>query len=435
VGTPVAPDVAWVLRAQPAAVAQLRHLTAGFALAAGVTEEVVDAIRLAVSEAVTNLVRHAYDGEPGEVRVSCRLEGGQVIITVADDGVGITRRRGTAGSGHGLSLVGAVAQALEVTAAGERGTVVSMSFGSEVARESPPGLEGLCALAVSTIADASCVDIVVSGVLRRAAAEVAGDPALTAWLRSAVPPAKPGTATWAALHQGGVQLVLHDPTVARSVGGTGETLSLLWWVAVPVRTPAGELVALWGLGGREGGRRAPSSGVLHMLEQAASSDLSQATTQQALRARLEALRKDGAADGRSGTLVSSRQVSDTMRPSGMRSGEFSVRISERGSSVVVAPHGELDIATAQQLRAELERQDPARTLVLDLRGLAFMDSSGLALILEQQRRAERHGSEFLLIQGSETLKHLFEATGAESLLKWVAAEPPPSDPAPPSERP
>ena len=80
-----------------------------------------------------------------------------------------------------------------------------MSFGRVPAPAAPPGLEMLCALALETVADVSNVDLVQQGVLRRVAAEVAGDAALTAWLSTAVPPVKPGTATWAALREGGAR--------------------------------------------------------------------------------------------------------------------------------------------------------------------------------------------------------------------------------------
>ena len=80
----------------------------------------------------------------------------------------------------------------------------------------------------------SCVDLVSGGVLRRAVAEVAADPELTEWLGGALPPAKPGTATSAAMREGGADLVADDPAVPRSPGGTGERLGLQWWVSVPL---------------------------------------------------------------------------------------------------------------------------------------------------------------------------------------------------------
>jgi hypothetical protein len=128
-----------------------------------------------------------------------------------------------------LAMVGALALALDVaTGRDGRGTAVTMAFGHAPALAAPPGLELLCVLALETVADGSCVDLVHEGVLRRVAAEVADDAALTSWLRAAVPPAKPGTATWSALREGGARLVVHDRTVPRSPGGTGERLNLTW---------------------------------------------------------------------------------------------------------------------------------------------------------------------------------------------------------------
>lgn len=149
-----------------------------------------------------------------------------------------------------------------------------------------PGLEPLCALALERVADVSCVDLVSGGVLRRAAAEVAGDPGLTAWLRGALPPAKPGTATWAAMREGGARLVVHDPSVPRPPGGTGERLGLRWWVAVPLEASDGRPAALWGLGGRYGGRPVPSEEVMSALATAARTDLTQESQRAALGARL-----------------------------------------------------------------------------------------------------------------------------------------------------
>ena len=123
-------------------------------------------------------------------------------------------------------------------------------------------------------------------MLRRLAAEVAGDAVLTAWLRTAVPPAKPGTATWAALREGGARLVVHDPTVPRSPGGTGERLNLMWWVAVALEKSDGTPAAIWGLGGRAGGRPAPREEIISILTNATHHDLEQPAERAVLRGRL-----------------------------------------------------------------------------------------------------------------------------------------------------
>src|SRR5581483_2694989 len=124
------------------------------------------------------------------------------------------------------------------------------------------------------------------GVLRRVAAEVADDPGLTTWLRAAVPPAKPGTATWSALREGGARLVVHDPTVPRSPGGPGERLDLAWWVAVALEMPDQGPAVLWGLGGRSGGHPTPPEAVIRVIADAARGDLARPADRALLRERL-----------------------------------------------------------------------------------------------------------------------------------------------------
>jgi anti-sigma regulatory factor (Ser/Thr protein kinase) len=266
----------------------LRHRAAEFASTAGASDEVLDAVALAVSETVTNAVVHAYAGEErGQVRVSCRVDGERFIVEVADDGAGIWLRHDSPGLGHGLAMVGALAQRLDIAPGPDgRGTTVTMAFGRVPPPGAPPGLEMLCELALDTVADVSNVDLVHEGVLRRVAAEVANDAALTTWLRAAVPPAKPGTATWSALREGGARLVVHDPTVARSPGGTGERLNLMWWVAVALEKPDRTPAAIWGLGGRAGGHAVPPEEVVRILADAARGDLTQPAVRAMLRARL-----------------------------------------------------------------------------------------------------------------------------------------------------
>jgi hypothetical protein len=184
-------------------------------------------------------------------------------------------------------MVGALAQTLEIAPGPEgRGTVVTMGFAPVPAPAAPPGLETLCALALDTVADASTVALIREGVLRRVAADVADDPALSDWLREALPPAKPGTATWSALREGGVRLVVHDPAVPRSPGGPGERLNLTWWVAVALEDSHGTPAALWGFGGRAGGRPVPPEEIIRIFADAAHRDLAQPAERAVLRSRL-----------------------------------------------------------------------------------------------------------------------------------------------------
>jgi serine/threonine-protein kinase RsbW len=281
-------DAVWELPAVASSVGELRRRAAAFAVASGASGEMVYAVELAVSETVTNAVLHAYAGRaPGRVSVQCRAAGERLIVEVLDEGVGVAARDDSPGVGYGLALVGALAQTLAVAPRSDGpGTVVTMSFAAAAQPQEVAGLEPLCALALEQVADASCVDIISGGVLRRIGAEVAGDAELTAWLRDALPPAKPGTATWAALRDGGAQLVVHDANIPRSRGGTGEHLGLAWWVSVPLEGADGAPIALWGLGGRDGGRPVPSADVVRALADAARTDLAQEPQRAELRARL-----------------------------------------------------------------------------------------------------------------------------------------------------
>lgn len=288
VSLPPRPSDGWAVDATPLAVPEMRRRAVEFVARASGSTEVTQAIALAVSETVTNAVVHAYAGqEPGQIRVTCRADGERFVVEVVDEGAGIWLRQDSPGVGHGLAMVGAVAQALSIAPGPDgRGTTVTMAFGRAPAPAGPAGLETLCAMALETVADVSNVDLIQHGVLRRVAAEVAGDEALAAWLGTAVPPAKPGTATWVALREGGARLVVHDPTVRRSPGGTGERLNLTWWVAVALQKSDGTPVAIWGLGGRAGGRPVPREEVISILSDATHHDLEQPAERAVLRGRL-----------------------------------------------------------------------------------------------------------------------------------------------------
>ena len=80
----------------------------------------IDAVELAVSEAVANVTVHAYrDGrppgpDPGRVRVSARIGGDEVWIVVSDDGVGMSPRPDSPGLGLGLPLIAQLSDGLEI---------------------------------------------------------------------------------------------------------------------------------------------------------------------------------------------------------------------------------------------------------------------------------------------------------------------------------
>jgi anti-sigma regulatory factor (Ser/Thr protein kinase) len=95
------------------------------------------AIGLAVTEAVTNAVLHAYvDGAPGDVRVVVCAESRRFVIVVRDWGRGMRPRADSPGLGLGLPVIARIADDLRVESAdGENaGTLIRMHFARAVSR-------------------------------------------------------------------------------------------------------------------------------------------------------------------------------------------------------------------------------------------------------------------------------------------------------------
>ena len=115
-------------RAVPDTVADLRQRVAAVARRAGAPAESVSSIKLAVSEAVSNVVLHAYPGEPGEVHVRVEREQRTLLITVEDDGGGMLPRPDSPGLGLGLPLIAQLVDGLEVGRRQGGGTSLCMRF-------------------------------------------------------------------------------------------------------------------------------------------------------------------------------------------------------------------------------------------------------------------------------------------------------------------
>lgn len=113
--------------AEPASVAQIRHVVAAIARECGADEVVLGDVRLAVSELATNVVLHAYGGARGEVRVEAEIHGGELHIVVTDDGCGMRPRPDSPGMGVGLPVVTTVANHVEIVSEG-RGTAIHVAF-------------------------------------------------------------------------------------------------------------------------------------------------------------------------------------------------------------------------------------------------------------------------------------------------------------------
>ena len=115
------------LAAEAGSVRLARRAASAFAAERGLDAE---AVALAVSEAVTNAVVHAYRDEksPGEILLGLQPNGNGILVTVADSGAGIRPNPGSPGLGFGLALVASLADELAITESGDGGTALKMRF-------------------------------------------------------------------------------------------------------------------------------------------------------------------------------------------------------------------------------------------------------------------------------------------------------------------
>lgn len=111
----------------PLGVSVLRREMAGIAKDCGMDAEGIADVRLAVTEAATNAVIHAYAEAEGELRVTAGVEDGELAIVIGDTGPGLVERSDSPGLGLGLSIIATVAERLKIVN-DSSGTEIHMAF-------------------------------------------------------------------------------------------------------------------------------------------------------------------------------------------------------------------------------------------------------------------------------------------------------------------
>jgi anti-sigma B factor antagonist len=100
-----------------------------------------------------------------------------------------------------------------------------------------------------------------------------------------------------------------------------------------------------------------------------------------------------------------------------------IRLEERrnGARTVLAIEGELDLATVDDVRNRLDAlRRERRAVVLDIDELAFMDSTGIRLILQATEDSRRDGWDFAITRGSFAVRRVFEAARIEDRLPYAS---------------
>jgi stage II sporulation protein AB (anti-sigma F factor) len=106
----------WSISALANEVGNVRRAAVEFARAQGVPAPRLEDLRLAISEALSNAVLHAFRTQelPGTVTVTVDVTPDQLVeAIVRDDGIGMSPRADSPGLGLGLGLIGAVADTVE----------------------------------------------------------------------------------------------------------------------------------------------------------------------------------------------------------------------------------------------------------------------------------------------------------------------------------
>jgi anti-anti-sigma factor len=99
---------------------------------------------------------------------------------------------------------------------------------------------------------------------------------------------------------------------------------------------------------------------------------------------------------------------------------FSCNVIPERDHVIVAPRGELDMATVEAVEQELRRlrESGFRSIVLDLGGLTFMDSSGLHLVIRWAAEASRDAFAFEIEPGPPAVHRIFELAAVTDQLPF-----------------
>jgi anti-sigma B factor antagonist len=101
--------------------------------------------------------------------------------------------------------------------------------------------------------------------------------------------------------------------------------------------------------------------------------------------------------------------------------DLEVKIEHTGAQTRIELVGELDIASAERFEEELlgAERDPATTLVLDLRGVEFIDSTGLRAVIAAHERAQAEGRRLVIVRGAMAVERVLSLTQLDERLDLV----------------
>lgn len=101
--------------------------------------------------------------------------------------------------------------------------------------------------------------------------------------------------------------------------------------------------------------------------------------------------------------------------------DFAVHTHATGPATTLALTGELDLLSSPELARALDEvaASDVELVIVDLRGLEFMDSTGLHVVVQGQQRMHELGRRYALIRGGEMVQRVFDLTGVSDALTIV----------------
>jgi anti-sigma B factor antagonist len=103
-------------------------------------------------------------------------------------------------------------------------------------------------------------------------------------------------------------------------------------------------------------------------------------------------------------------------------GTFVVKAEQRGAATVVIPAGEIDLNASPVLRQELKRVNAERPqrLIVNLAAVPYMDSSGVATLVEAMQMARKNSARLVLCGMQEKVRSIFEIARLDTVFTIVA---------------
>lgn len=99
-----------------------------------------------------------------------------------------------------------------------------------------------------------------------------------------------------------------------------------------------------------------------------------------------------------------------------------VSVTRTDRTVVVTLRGELDLYTVPHVRDELAQLETETQLIVDLRGLDFVDSTGLNVLIGLDQRGRAAGRRVRFVPASKRVHRVFVLTALDERLAWIEPE-------------